>query len=79
MIDRLQRALEHVDDLPPEVQDDIAQYIKEQTPSSGDDSVVPVPLGESTRLPLRIRKALAAIGSSRDLQDDEFAVLDSMR
>lgn len=56
MIDRLQRALEHVDDLSPEVQED------------------------SSRLPRRIRTALAAIGSARDLQDDdEFTALDRIR
>lgn len=77
MIDRLQRALEHVDDLPPEVQDDIAQYIEEQTAPLGGGLAAAVSSDEPSRLPKRIRTALAAIGSSRDLRDDdEFAALD---
>jgi hypothetical protein len=80
MIDRLQRALEHIDDLSPEVQDDIAQLIEEQTASAGDELAASVPHDESSRLPRRIRVALAAIGSARDLQDDdEFAALDRIR
>lgn len=80
MIDRLQRALEHVDDLSPEVQDDIAQYIEEQTAPAGDEPTTPAPHKDSSYLPRRIRVALAAIGSSRDLQDDdEFAALDRIR
>lgn len=80
MIDRLQRALEHVDDLPAEVQDEIAQYIEEQTTPAGNEVAASALQEEAARLPRRIRTALAAIGSSRDLQDDdEFAALDRIR
>lgn len=35
MIERLQRALEHVDELSPDEQEDIAQLIEERTESLG--------------------------------------------
>ena len=77
MIERLQRALEHIDELSPEAQADIAALIEEQ--AAGE---VPEPLQPPADqdIPRRIRRALAAIGSARDLQDDdEFTALDRIR
>ncbi len=79
MIERLQQALEHIDELPPEAQEDIAQQIEELASTDGQ---VPESDGDADEhaLPERIRRALAAIGSASDLQyDDEFAALDRIR
>jgi len=79
MIERLQRALEHVDELSPDEQEDIAQLIEEMTepleatPEEKDIST-------DKNLSKSMRAALAAIGSWRRLQDDdEFAALDRIR
>lgn len=79
MIERLQRALEHIDELSPEEQEDIAQLIEEKaepleaTPDQKDIST-------DNNLSKSMRAALAAIGSWRRLQgDDEFAALDRIR
>jgi hypothetical protein len=80
MIERLQRALEHINELSPEDQADIAAVVEEQTEPLAEElrSVQPSPADH--RLPKRIRTALAAIGSARDLQgDDEFEALDRIR
>jgi hypothetical protein len=82
MIERLQRALEHIDELSPAAQEDLATFIEEQTLPSSDESsedgVQPRPPDD--HLPKRIRTALAAIGSARDLlDDDEFEALDRIR
>lgn len=80
MIERLRRALEHVDELSLESQEELAELIEEQTALSTDKVVASSQVPEHSRLPKRIRTALAAIGSARDLQgDDEFAALDRIR
>lgn len=78
MSERLRRALEHVDELPPDVQEEIAALIEarveqvEPQPDRPDDSEL--------LLPRTVRDALAVMGVWRDLQnDDEFAALDSIR
>jgi hypothetical protein len=80
VIERLQRALARLDDLSPEAQEDLAELIEEQTavlPDARHEAEPRLPTGD---LPDRIRAALAAIGSSRDLQDDdEFTALDRIR
>lgn len=79
MIERLQRALEHVDELSPEEQEDIAQLIEEKT----EPLEAPLELKDiltDRNLSKSMRTALAAIGSWRRLQDDdEFAALDRIR
>jgi hypothetical protein len=73
MIQRLQRALEHIEELSPEAQEDLAEQIEEP---SGQ----PMPPATELALPARNRAALAAIGPARDLRDDdEFAALDRIR
>lgn len=80
MIERLQRALEHINELPPEAQEDIAAIIEEQTEPLAEELPSLRPSPANHRLPRRIRTALAAIGSARDLQDDdEFEALDLIR
>ena len=81
MIERLQRALEHLDELSPEAQNDLAELIEEQTEQAiAVEMPEPSPQQTPSSLPQRIRTALAAIGSSRDLlDDDEFAALDRIR
>ena len=77
MIERLQRALEHIEELSPDAQVDLATQIEEQaaSPISEQPSLPTEP-----PLPERIHVALAAIGSARDLlDDDEFAALDRIR
>ena len=83
MIERLQRALEHIEELSPAAQEDLATFIEEQTlPSSVEtpETETQQHHPSNKRLPKRIRKALAAIGSARELlDDDEFVVLDRIR
>ena len=78
MIERLQRALEHVDELSPEEQEDIAQLIEERTEPLED---VPVPrnLPTDENLPKSVQDALALAGAWSDLKDDEFEALDRIR
>jgi hypothetical protein len=80
MIERLQRALEHIDELSPEAQEEITELIEEQTePVAEEMPKVQRPPADHP-VPKRIRTALAAIGSARDLQDDdEFEALDRIR
>lgn len=79
MIERLQRALEHVEELPPEEQEEIAVLIEERTEPIEPIAESPLRPGEE-HLPKRVRDALAAIGSARDLQgDDEFDAFDRIR
>lgn len=80
MIERLQRALEHIEELSPDAQADLAAQIEEQAASQiSEQPEQPSHLAEPS-LPERIRVALAAIGSARDLlDDDEFAALDRIR
>jgi hypothetical protein len=80
MIERLARALEHIDELSPEAQEELAEQIEEQTGPL--DVTLPEPdlSPEMERLPQRTRAALAVFGIARDLQeDDEFEALDRIR
>ena len=79
MIERLQRALEHIEELPPEAQEDLAIQIEEMAaPIEEPSSASQTPSDES--LPKSVRDALAVFGAARDLQyDDEFEALDRIR
>ena len=83
MIERLRRALEHVEELSPEMQAELAEIIEEQTEPLDDDAPTTPEQGlwpGEENLPPRTRRALAAIGSARDLlDDDEFEALDRIR
>jgi hypothetical protein len=78
MIERLQRALQHVEELSPEAQADLAREIEDMTEPL---DVAPEPSEPATTeaLPRSVRDALALAGAWRDLQDDEFAALDRIR
>lgn len=81
MIERLQRALEHLDELPPSAQEEIATEIEERTSAV---HLIPSEARQTTLnredLPQTVRDALAVAGVARDLQDDdEFAALDRIR
>ena len=71
MIERLQRALQHIDKLSSAAQEDLAQFIEEITEpfaiaSSADED-----------LPPSVQRVLALAGTWRDLQDnDEIAFFD---
>ena len=54
MIERLRRALEHIEEVPEEVQDELATEIELYTDIPGD----------------QLQQALAVIGAWRDLPDD---------
>jgi len=65
MIERLQRALQHIEELSPAAQEDLAQFIEEITEpfasaSSADED-----------LPPSVQRGLALAGTWRDLQDDD--------
>ena len=76
MIERLQRALEHVEELPPEAQEDLAQQIEELTEPLEDLPPLEDQAAGNT-LPQAVRDALALAGAWSDLQvDDEFEALD---
>ena len=83
MIERLRRALEHVEELSPEAQAELAEIIEEQTDPIEDDAPATPEQGlrpGEENPPPRIRRALAAIGSARDLlDDDEFEALDKIQ
>ena len=73
MIERLQRALEHIEELSPAAQEDLAQRIEDMTELLSDAPTSPLPPGDAP-LPASVQRALATFGSARDLQgDDEFA------
>lgn len=79
MIERLQRALEHVEELPPAAQEEVATLIEELT-----EPLEVAPAGrleaDEKHLPKSVRDALALGGAWSDLQgDDEFAALDRIR
>lgn len=79
MIERLQRALEHINELSPAAQEDLAQFIEEMTEPSVHvpDLLLPVP---DENVPPSVQRALALAGAWRDLQnDDEFAFFDRIR
>ncbi len=80
MIERLARALEHIDELSPEAQEEIAEQIEELTSPLDVELSAPGLLPGEERLPERVRRSLAAIGIARDQQDvDEFEALDLIR
>lgn len=62
MIERLQRALEHVEELSTEEQEEIAMLIEERSEPIEPMAASPLRPGEEN-LPKRVRDALAAIGS----------------
>lgn len=78
MIERLRRALEHVEELSADMQEEIAQQIEQMTEPLEE---VPAPVRDiDPNLPKRVRDALAVAGIARDLQyDDEFEALDRIR
>ena len=79
MIERLQRALEHIEELSPAAQEDLAQQIEDMTEPLSDAPLSLLP-SDDTTLPASVRRALAVFGSARDLQDDdEFAFFDRIR
>jgi hypothetical protein len=79
MIERLQRALAHIEELPPEAQEEIAEQIEDLTlPFDRPSSLATGDIPEA--LPQAVRDALAVIGAWSDLQDeDEFEAIDRMR
>lgn len=83
MIERLQRALRHIEDVPPGAQEEIAAQIEEmahQDERLRETNRFPAEQGAEESLPKSVRDALAVIGAWRDLQDDdEFAALNRIR
>jgi len=79
MIERLQKALKHIEELSPEAQEDLAQHIEELTEPLSD-LTAPHDLAAGDTMPQTVRGALAVAGVWSDLQgDDEFAALDRIR
>src|SRR5690348_1958657 len=79
MIERLQRALTHIEELSPEAQADLAEQIEELIgrPDNlpGADEQKP-----TDAMPRSVQEALALAGAWSDLQgNDEFAALHGMR
>ncbi len=83
MIERLQHALTHLDELPIDAQEDLAEQIEllaGVAPERPNDAQAhELPVAESTRMLDSLRVALAAIGSWADKTDDEFEALDRIR
>lgn len=78
MIERLQRALEHIEELSPEAQREVAQQIEAlTTPIETPQALRSLPADDST--PESVRIALALGGVWSDLQDDEFEALSRIR
>lgn len=78
MIGRLRRALEHIDELSPDMQEAIAQQI-EQMVEPLEEVTAPRRVIDPN-LPKSVRDALAVAGAWSDLQeDDEFEALDRIR
>ena len=79
MIERLQRALTHIEELSPEAQADLAEQIEELTERTDNLPGVGEQQPDDT-MPRSVREALALAGAWSDLQgDDEFAVLHFLR
>ena len=79
MIERLQRALEHIEELSPAAQEDLAQQIEDMTEPISETPMSPLPSSDAT-LPASVRRALALCGAWSDLQDDdEFTFFDRIR
>lgn len=81
MIERLQRALEHVDELPPDVQEEIATLIEEwaEPAEMALSANGHQPGASEADLPKTVRDALAVIGVWRDMPDDAEETLLRMR
>ncbi len=80
MIERLRRALEHIDELSPTMQEEIAQQIEEMTEPTEENREQRETPNDDRSLPKSVRDALSVIGAWRDLQDeDEFEALDRLR
>ena len=78
MIERLQRALEHIEELSP-AQEDLARQIEDMTEPISETPMSPLPSSDAT-LPASVRRALALYGAWSDLQDDdELAFFDRIR
>lgn len=79
MIERLQRALEHIEDLSPEAQEELAQQIETMSAPLPDLTTPGGPPADAA-LPRSVQVALALGGAWSDLQDDdEFAFFDHIR
>lgn len=79
MIERLQRALEHIEELSPEAQEELAQQIETMSAPLNDPPTVGRTPSDAT-LPRSVQVALALGGVWSDLQgDDEFAFYDRLR
>jgi hypothetical protein len=83
MIERLRRALEHIEELSPATQEAIAQQVEEMTEpidEIGEEEQTATVVRDHRNLPKSVRDALAVAGIARDLQyDDEFEALDRIR
>jgi len=88
--ERLRYALQNLENLSSELQDEIAEQIEEMTdPLDFQDEYLRVPAVHATEglptpsldeLPKSVRDALALAGAWSDLQDDdEFVALDKIR
>ena len=78
MIERLRRALEHVEELSPDMQEEIARQIEDMTEPLEEVHTSRRVIDPS--LPKTVRDALAVAGAWSDLQDDdEFEALDRIR
>lgn len=79
MIERLRRALDHIDDLSPEAQLDLAQQI-EALSAPQDELFMLHSLPADEQLPHSVQVALSLGGAWSDLQhDDEFAYFERIR
>ena len=79
MIERLQHALEHIDELSPAAQEDLAQQIEEMTEPLTHPPTPSQTIGNEA-LPPSVQAALALGGAWSDLQDDdEFAFFDRIQ
>src|SRR5262249_30864706 len=79
MIERLARALEHIEELTPEAQEDLAEQIAELTSPLDVELDHGTPKPGQKNLPKRSRRALAVFGIARYIEDDEFEALDRIR
>ena len=79
MIEHLRHALERVEELSPELQEELALQIEEMM-EPGEQPADGQALASDEHLSRRVRMALAAIGSWGALRDDdEFEALDHIR
>lgn len=78
MIERLQRAIAHLDQLPADVQEELAIVIEDYT-ESYEEPEAPENGSASGTLKPDVRQALSLAGAWSDLPDDFLEVLDRMR